>query len=93
MRTGAMIIGHANQRGQKFLQITATDGLIQMPFYWLEAVGDTDPGTLTTLTGRNGDDITPHNQSGNYYVGVGYPVEGTSIEVATGEFIIYLSGR
>ena len=88
-----MLTGHPNQGAQKFMQITVADGLIQERFYWLEAVGDTDPGTLTTLTGRGGADITGHNVSGNYFVGVGYPVEGTSIEVATGEFIIYLSGR
>jgi len=93
MRTGVMLIGHASEGPQKFKQITAADGLVQAKFYWLEAVGDTTPGTLTTLTGRNGTDITGHNVSGNYHVGVGYPVEGTSIEVATGEFIIYLSKR
>ena len=93
MRPDSMIIGHASQSGQKFKQITSADGLVQANFYWLEAVGDTTPGTLTTLTGRNGTDITGHNVSGNYHVGAGYPVEGTSIEVATGEFIIYLSGR
>lgn len=87
-----MLIGHASEGPQKFMQITSADGLIQEKFFWIEAVGD-DTGTLTTLTGRKGADITGHNVSGNYYVGVGYPVEGTSIEVATGEFIIYLSGR
>ena len=93
MRPETMIIGHPNQGPQKFKQITAADGLVQANFYWMEAVGDTTPGTLTTLTGRNGTDITGYNVSGNYHVGTGYPVEGTSIEVATGEFIIYLSGR
>lgn len=93
MKSGIMTIGHANQGPQKFDQITAADGLVQANFYWIEAVGDTTPGTLTTITGRNGDDISGHNRSGNYHVGGGYPVEGTSVEVATGEFIIYLSGR
>ena len=88
-----MMAGHANQGPVKFRQITSVDGLIQENFFWLQAVGDTDPGTLTTLTGRNGNDISGHNVSGNYHVGIGYPVEGTSIEVATGEFIIILSGR
>jgi len=93
MRPDAMMAGHANQSGQKYMQITSADGLVQANFFWLQAVGDTTPGTLTTLTGRNGTDITDHNTSGNYHVGVGYPVEGTSIEVATGEFQIILSGR
>jgi hypothetical protein len=93
MDPNVALTGHPNQGPQKFMQITSTDGLVQAKFYWIEAVGATDPGTLTTITGRGGDDISAHNTSGNYHVGVGYPVEGTSIEVATGEFIIYLSGR
>ena len=92
MKPDVMLTGHPRQDGVKFRQITSADGLVLERFYGLEAVGDSTV-TLTTILGRGGADASAHNTSGNYYVGVWYPFEGTGIEVDDGEVIIYLSGR